>query len=617
MLPTAARPIGPVVLEFAMPLAKSLVHQLQQWAKESPDDPAIHGRIDGGWNTYSWADYWTAVREVGKGLIALGHQPTECVAIVGHNRPEWVICQMAIMAIRGVPAPSYPTNTKEQVAHILRNSESRIAIADTKALIDQYRAAKEFDPSLQVEVLIATEPGEEDSESKALEAIRALGREQDDAAFDARLDAIEDDDTCLLIYTSGTTGVSKGVKLDHGGVVALTESLLAHAPGIAYDGRQYKVVSYLPLCHIAEQVMTNFMSVFLGGQVYFCPDLKLIKECLVEVHPTVFAAVPRVWEKFQAVLESRLSEATGIKGSLASWALKTERGAIEREMESGQPSKGLARSIAQKLVVNKIKAALGLDQLKLAVTAAAPISRGTLEFFTSIGIVVHEYYGMSETTGLISGNPVGQCRFGTVGKPLKDIEVKIAEDGEILCRGRNMTRGYLRMPDKTADLIDAEGWLHTGDLGSLDSDGYLKITGRKKDILITAGGKNVAPAEMELLISQIPGVAQVVVVGDRKPYLCSLLTLDPENLEALATAAGSKATTIAGLAGDDKVTEWLQGRIEDVCNKKVARYQTIKYLRVVPSEFSVDGGELTPTMKVRRNVVNEKHGALIESMYQA
>ena len=453
-----------------------------------------------------------------------------------------------------------------------------------------------------------------DEEAMTLDALRALGREQDDAELDARIAATDASDVCLLIYTSGTTGVAKGVMLSQGNIVSMTDSIMQEI-SIFNDPDSFRAVSYLPLCHVAEQLLTNFVQMATGGQVYFCPDLTQVKDYLTEVHPTNFAAVPRVWEKFQAALEANLSAATGIKAKLAAWARKTELGAIHEEVRTGHPVDTFSRRLANKLVISKVKDALGLDQLKLAATAAAPISTGTLEFFASLGILVHEAYGMSETTGLVTMSPVGKPRFGTVGKVLPGLEAKIAADGEIICRGPSMTTGYLRMPEKTAELIDDDGWLHTGDLGSFDEDGFLSITGRKKDILITAGGKNVAPAEMEGYINQIPGVGQVVVVGDRQPFLSALITLDPENLDEVASAAGVASNSLENLADDPKVSEYLQGRIEADCNSQVARYQTIKKIKVLPVEFSVDGNELTPTMKVKRNVVSEKYAADIAELY--
>jgi long-subunit acyl-CoA synthetase (AMP-forming) len=596
-----------------MATPKTFTQQFCRWAEERGSAPAIHGkRADGTWATYTWSQYWTAAREAGKGLIALGHKPGECVAIVGANRPEWVICQMGITLARGIPAPSYATNTVEQVGHILENSEAKIAIADSAELLQRWGQAAER-KGVTLEKVVSMLDGVDD-EAMTLDALRALGREQDDAELDARIAATTEDEPCLLIYTSGTTGVAKGVMLDQGGIVAMTRSILGHVD-IFRRPEDFRSVSYLPLCHVAEQLLTNFMQMVTGGEVYFCPDLSQVKDYLVEVRPTFFGAVPRVWEKFQAALEAKLAAATGLKAMLAGWARRTEGAAVREELRTGRPAHSLSRRLANKLVISKVKGALGLDQLRLAGTAAAPISVGTLDFFATLGIPIHEAYGMSETSGLVTLNPYGRPRFGTVGTVLPGCEVKIAEDGEIICKGRNMTRGYLRMPEKTAELIDDAGWLHTGDLGSFDGDGYLSITGRKKDILITAGGKNVAPAEMEGYVNQLPGVAQVVVVGDRMPYLTALITLDPENLDKLSAAAGTSGSSIEALAGDAKVTEYLQGRIERECNAKVARYQTIKRIKVLPVEFSVDGGELTPTMKVRRNVVTEKYARQIDSMY--
>ena len=598
-------------------MAQSFVHQLVEHARVRPNEPAIHGKSkgpNGQWTTLTWSQYNEAAREVAKGLIALGHQPGDCVAIVGANRPEWVICQFGVMAAQGIPAPSYATNTVEQVAHILRNSESRIAIADSRALNDNWRAAVASDDALSLSHVVCM-LDDEDPDAMTLSALRALGREQPDDELDARMAAITHDDTCLLIYTSGTTGVSKGVKLDHGGILSVQKGALDHIPMFRdRDAHPYWIVSYLPLCHVAEQMLTNFISLAVGGQIWFCPDMNQLRDYLVECRPTVFAGVPRVWEKFQAAMEAKLGQASAPRKALASWAMRTELAAQKQQMATGRPATGLARKAANALVLRKIKSALGLDRLEYAGTAAAPISVSTLEFFASLGIILHEWYGMSETTALATGNAVGEARFGTVGTPLSTVEVRIADDGEILLRGRSMTRGYLRMPNKTAELIDDDNWLHTGDLGQLD-DGYLRITGRKKDILITAGGKNVAPAEMEAHMMGIPGIGQAVVVGDRKPYLSALVVLDPENLDTLAAAAGVPVAPLADLAANDAIKAWLMSQVEEHCNTRVARYQTIKRIAVLPSELSVEGGELTPTMKIRRATVTTKYAAQIEALY--
>ena len=594
---------------------KTLVHQLERWAQETPNAHAIHGKLKGTWKRYTWKEYWEAVRNAAKGFISLGHEVGDCVAIVGANRTDWVIAQFGMMAARGVPAPIYVTNTEEQAAYIVKHSRAKIAVCDTKAQLDKLKRCQ-ADGLISVEKIVTMDAIDGAGDDvMSFEALIERGKNQDDAELDKRLGELTTEETALLIYTSGTTGVPKAVQLDHGGMVACASAILARM-GVLASPERYRTVSYLPLCHVAEQLFTNLLHLGTGGQVYFCPDLAEIKDYLLEVRPTLFLGVPRVWEKFQAALEAKLAEATGIKAKLAAWARAKELESFKEEVATGGPVDSFSRRLANKLVISKVKGALGLDQLQVAATGAAPISVGTLEFFASLGICIYEGYGMSETTGVSTCPHYGKPRFGTVGTALDGVEVRIAGDGEILLRGRIMTRGYLHMPDETKELYeDGDDWLHTGDLGTLDNDGFLKITGRKKDLLITAGGKNVAPAEMEAYIQQITGVGQAVVVGDRQPYLCALVTLDPEALPELTSQVGVPGGSIKEVAQNQKVHDYLLDRIARDCNEKVARYQTIKKIKVLPVEFSVDTGELTPTMKVKRNVVNDKYKDAIEAMY--
>jgi long-subunit acyl-CoA synthetase (AMP-forming) len=375
-------------------------------------------------------------------------------------------------------------------------------------------------------------------------------------------------------------------------------------------------ISYLPLCHAAEQGFSNFVGLRAGGQVYFLPDLAHIKEALTEVRPTAFLGVPRVWEKFEAALRGKLAAAKGIKAKLADWALRTELAAFYASLPDPSAPWSFKRKLANKLVVGKIKAALGLENVALCATGAAPISLSTLEFFASLGLPLHEGYGMTETSAFATLQPMGQPKFGTIGRPFPGVEARIAEDGEILLRGDNMVKGYYKLPDKNAELWTEDGWMSTGDLGEMDADGFLKITGRKKDLIITAGGKNVAPAEIEGLLQALPGVGQAVVVGDRQPYLCALLVLDHEALPALAKAAGVEPADARTLATSDTVRAYLHAQIDGPnINGKLARYQTVKKFELIHEPFTVEGGELTPTMKVKRNVVNDKYAAAIDAMY--
>ncbi len=599
-----------------MSSTRTLVHQLADWARDTPGSPAIHGgKPGGGWRTWTWSQYQAEARDAARGFLALGHQAGDCVAIVGNNRPEWSICQFGMMMCRGIPAPIYTTLTWEQVAYIVAHSQAKIAVCDTAEQLDKYLEgiAQGSTPTIE-HIVTMDDLGRDDDRVITYAALLDLGREQDEAELDQRIADLTETEPALLIYTSGTTGQPKAVQLDHGGMLTVADACVSRFAPLRERG-VYKTVSYLPLCHVAEQLFTTLFHLDTGGEVYYCPELKQMKDHLIAARPTFFVGVPRVWEKFQAALQAKLSAVTGLKGRLTQWALATELAAFKREVATGRPETGLRRRLANDLVISKIKGALGLDQVLIAGTGAAPISVETLEFFASLGIVIYEGYGMSETTGLATLGVFGKPRFGTVGTALSCVEIRIAQDEEILLKGRNMTQGYLRQPDKTAELLDEDGWLHTGDLGSISPDGYLKITGRKKDLLITAGGKNIAPAEMEGYIKSIFGVSQAVVVGDRQPYLSALLTLDGETLPEMAAAIGVQSGPLADMAADDEVNRWLLAQIEERCNARVARYQTIKKIKVLPQEFTVDGGEITPTMKVKRNVVSKHFAEEIAAFY--
>ena len=597
----------------------TMVQLIERHAKERGSSVALK-EMDalGRWHETTWKQYWTFVRKIAKGLIALGHQKGEVVALTADNQRQWVYCQHAASAASGVVAPIYQTNTPEQTGYIVTHCKANIAICDTEERLEKYLGCQR-DGHFTVKYIVTfddVEVGDRadglDVEIMSLDALMERGDEESDDELDARLAAVKDEDLALLIFTSGTTGLPKGAEYSHHGIDAVTTMATGEYPHLVTPDHRY--ISYLPLSHVAEQIFTNFVGLRAGGATYFCPDVKKIKEYLPIARPTVFFAVPRVWEKFEAALRAKLGAATGIKAKLAAWSLRTELDHFERSVASETEVTSWKRGIANKLVISKIKDALGLDQLILAGSGAAPISRSTLEFFASIGIPVHEGYGMTETTGIASVQPLGFPRFGTVGKALPGVDIKIADDGEIMLKGANMIGGYLHLPEKSAELYNGD-YMHTGDLGELDKDGFLKITGRKKDLIITAGGKNVAPSEIEGHLQSIPGVGQAVVVGDRQPYLCALISIDEEGVADLCSAAGVNEAAIDTLADDDKVRAFIEERIQQDCNTKLARYQTIKKFKILPASFSVDGGELTPTLKVKRNVVNDKYADTISSMY--
>ena len=594
----------------------TLVHRIEDWAERTPDRPALHARLPGGgWQSVSWKQYWQAVREVGNGLIALGVHPGECVSIVGPNCPEWVQAEFGIQAARGIVAPIYVTNTAEQTGYIMGHCRARIVFCDNQEQLDKLVDCERRGqiPRL-LHIVTFHDLGANDPRVKTFAALRELGKSQSGPELDRRLDAMADTDTCILIYTSGTTGVPKAVQLTARGQLAISPSITDLKPELAPEGR-YRLVSYLPLCHQAEQLFTNLFSLEVGGQVFFCPDLTQIKDYLLEVRPTVFLGVPRVWEKFEAALRARVEGQKGLRGRLARWALATELSCFEREVNENRPVNSLRRRIARALVIDKVKRAIGLDRLVVAVTGSAPIGVSTQRFFASLGVCLYEGYGLSEGSGVSTVTDMKRPRFGTVGKALRNVEIKIAEDGEILIGGVTLMPGYLHMPEETKEIFTTDGWLRSGDLGSFDGEGNLRITGRKKELIITAGGKNVGPVEMENLIKTIVGVGQVVVVGDRKPYLVALVSLNPEAVVELAQAAGTEPGSVAELSLKPEVRAYLERQIEVACNAKVAPYQTIKKIAVLPHELTVEGGELTPTMKLRRSVITAKYEDTIEKLY--
>jgi long-subunit acyl-CoA synthetase (AMP-forming) len=588
---------------------------IAQQAIERPDRKALV-EVDpgGGWVSTTWGEYWHAARNLAKGLIALGVQPGDGVALIGNNRRDWVISQMGISAAAAVPAPIYVTNTVEQVAYIVNHCRAKVAICDSQAQLDKYLTA--LDRGLiEIEHIVTMDAIPSDREMvTSLAEVIAAGAWEPDTAVERRMAEAKPDDLALLIYTSGTTGVPKGAMCTHRGINAMATAFIDTYPELR-DFDPFRYVSYLPLCHVAEQIFTNFIGLRSGSETYFCADLSKIRDHLVAARPHFFFAVPRVWEKFEAALTANLLSATGIKAKLTAWARRVELESTRRSIATGKDVDTFQRRLANKLVISEIKSAIGLDELFGAGSGAAPASRSTLEFFASVGLVIHEGFGMTETTGMATAQPLQRPRFGTVGRALPGVEIRIADDGEILLRGANMVPGYLYMPDETASLYTDDAWMCTGDLGALDTDGFLTITGRKKDLLITAGGKNVAPAEMENHLQGIPGVGQAVVVGDRQPYLCALLALEEEAVPDLCRAAGVPVAPLAEVARNEKVLAFLADRVESDCNSQVARYQTIKRFEVLPHMLSVEGGELTPTMKVKRNIINDKYKTIIDGMY--
>lgn len=585
----------------------ALIHEaFEQTARARGDAPALMHKQNGRWETITWRDYREQVRLAARAIIALGVKPGEHVTLLGFNCAEWFIADIAAMAAGAVPAGIYTTNTPEQCRYIADHCSARVAFVENDEQLAKFRAVRDQLPELRALVVMHGTPHGDDAMS--WKQFLALGTTILESDLEVRMAAQRPDDVCTLIYTSGTTGVPKGVMLTHTNMTWLigTAGKMADVrPGDA-------IISYLPLSHIAEQCFSLLGSIVLGVTIWFAESIETLGDTLKEVRPHHFLAVPRVWEKMQAKMEAVGANNSPLKKKLAAWA----RGVGLRAGYASQEGKSrpLAYPIANALVFNKVRRALGLDRARILVTGAAPISKRTLEFFLSLGLPISEMYGMSECTAITTISTPARYRTGMAGFILPGAEVKIAEDGEVCMRGPHIFKGYYRDAAATAETLDADGWLHSGDIGEIDGGGFLRVTDRKKELIITAGGENIAPAFVEGHLKAIPVINQAVVVGDRQRYLAVLLTLDPAKIPATATAAGSPARTPDEAAACEKFSAHMQREIEAV-NTRLARVQTVKKFAILPDELSIDGGELTPTMKIKRKVIAQKYAAVIERLF--
>ncbi|MEM9860800.1 MAG: long-chain fatty acid--CoA ligase [Myxococcota bacterium] len=576
--------------------------RLMEQAKTRPNAAAYHVRDGSGvWKATSYSEYVSQVRQAARALIALGFEPGQTTTILGFNRPEWLLLDVATMCAGGAPAGIYTTCSPEEVAYIVRHSESPLILVENE---DQYKKVEAERANLPNLKHVVVMKGPKVDGAMSWEEFLAKGDEVDDTKIDERIAGLEPTGLATLIYTSGTTGPPKGVMLSH--------ENLAWTAGAAVKMVDFTeadcTLSYLPLSHIAEQMFSIHGPVTAGASVYFAESIDKVPDNLKEVQPTIFFGVPRIWEKFHAGIHGKMKLATGFKAKLVAWAQKKGAAATAARSQGRQPG-GLGYAIANKLVFSKLKPAVGLGRARVCVSGAAPIAREVLEFFAALDIPVMEVYGQSEDCGPTSFNQPNNFRFGTVGPAVPGVEIKIADDEEILVRGKNVFLGYYKDEEATnATLID--GWLHSGDLGAFDGE-FLKIIGRKKEIIITAGGKNVAPKNIEAELKNHELINEAVVIGDRRKYLTAVLTIDPEAGEEWANANSEDGSKLHESA---KLRENIQAWVDQM-NEKFARVEQIKKFTVLHRNFTVEDGELTPTLKVKRRKVNESFGSEIEAMY--
>jgi len=587
-------------------------HRVKEWG----DRTALREKDFGIWQDISWHTYGEKAKYVALGLLELGLEKGDRVAVISENNPEWLYSDMGTLSAGGVTVGIYPTDSPNQVEYVVSHSGSRFYIAENEEQLDKILEVRERLPHLEKIIVMDMEGLRHfsDSMTMSFDELLTLGKkadQKDPALFEKRLQMPQAEDLAILIYTSGTTGPPKGAMISHRNILSVMQMQNEINPQYADD----EILSFLPLCHIAQRTVSVFNPLQAGFKINFVEELDTVPENMREVSPTVFFAVPRIWEKFYSGLVLRMRESTGLEKLAFKWAMAIGQKVSDHRLNRSKPPLHLTLlfKLADWTVLRNLKKSVGLDKARYLLSGAAPISPDLLKFYHSLGLDMREVYGQSENTGPTSIHYENDVKFGTVGKPLPRAQIRIAEDGEILLKGPHIFMGYYNDPQKTAQTI-IDGWLHTGDVGRFDDDGHLIISDRKKDIIITSGGKNITPSEIENQLKFSPYINDAVVIGDRRKYLTALIMIDDENVMEFAQENRIPFTTYASLTKAAEVNKLIQKEVEQV-NKKFARVETIKKFRLIDIKLTEDDDEITPTMKLKRNFVNEKFKEVIESMY--
>jgi long-chain acyl-CoA synthetase len=609
--PGPGHPAPPRFLGHDTP-AKVFRARAREWA----DRPALRHKRRGLWQSLTWADYYARARALGLALADVGLGQGETVSVLAENRPEWLFVDMGAQAMGMVGNGVYPTSSPEQLRHILTDSRTRILVVENQEQLDKALTIREACPDLRRVLVMDTEglrdlddPGvgfldDLIAHGEALATTRA-------ADFEARIDAGGPDDLAFLVYTSGTTGSPKGAMIQNRNVVFQ----MTKAPEYLNVGPGDKSLSFLPLCHIAERMASVFNPLAVGLTVHFPENTGTVPTDLREVAPHVVFAPPRFWEKMHSQVELFLRDAIGP----ARWAYGQAQAAMRPVVDARlaglpPPGRSLAGRALDTVALRNIRVFLGLQNCRTALTGAAPVPPELIRWFLMIGIELREAFGMTETTGFCTATPPGGIKLGWAGKRAEGTEISIGAQGEVLVRGPNVFAGYFGQPEKTAETIDAEGWLHTGDVGEIDDDGYLAIRDRLKDILITSGGKNVTPSQIENVLKFSPYIADVVVVGEGRNYLTALVMIDHDHVARFAQDRAIPYTDFASLTRAPEVRDLIAAEIA-IANPKLSRVEQVKEFRILDQLLTAEDEELTPTMKLKRKVIAQKYAGLIDSMY--
>ena len=568
----------------------------------------------GEWETFTWAEYLLAASQIAGGLAELGVGPGQRVAILSANRVDWHLADLGTLLNGSVTVPVYPTSSPAQVAYILGHAEVTVCFVDTHAQLGKVLEVRDQLPDLERVVLADSARRAGDAFIVGFDEVRAMGADRllrDPDAVDERAGHVMPDDVATIVYTSGTSGPPKGAMISHANIMW---TLRCVAP--TYDlGEGERLLSFLPLSHIAERMMSDFMPIAVTGETWFARSLTTVAEDLPACRPTAFFAVPRVWEKLREGIEDHVRvQAFPVRAAVERYiALGLRKVAAEQDGTPLTRSTLALYELLDRTVGATIRQQLGLDRAHVLVTAAAPSHPDLIRWFRALGLPLIELYGQTESCGPTAANRTDHVRIGTVGTALPGVSIRIADDGEILVKGGNVCLGYLNDPEATAVLLDPDGWMHSGDTGAFDPDGSLRILGRKKDLIITAAGQNIAPQDIESDLRNQPLVSEAIVVGEGRRYLAALLTLDPEKLTRWAQLH-NKLGELESLAADPDLITAIQVGIDQI-NAKRSHAEGIRKFRVLAHDLTIEAGELTPTMKVKRPVVYEHYGEIIDDIY--
>ena len=597
--------------------AATLPSLFLQRARTNPGAIALREKVHGIWREHTWRDYEQRVREVALGMRWLGIQPGDRVAILSDDRPEWVFAEMGAITAGAISVGVYPTSPPAEVGYVLEHSGARVVVAENQEQVDKILAVDV--PALE-RIVVVDRRGLRSYDDPRLMPLNDLldaGRQMNDAdpaAYESLVADRTPDEIAMIVYTSGTTGPPKGAMLSQANLAA---SVLLTQSAWNDIGDRDRVLSYLPLNHVAEKIFTIYFPLAFGVSASFAESIDTVPENLREVEPTIFLGVPRIWEKMAAGIEIRMHDASWIKRATFRFWLKRGERFAQRRLENGgtlpammAPFYGLGWLLAYR----PLKKRLGLARCRIAVSGAAPIAPAVLRFFHAIGLPVREGWAQTESAGIGTITPPDDIRIGTIGKPLDGVEIRISDEGEILLRGPTVFAGYYRNPQATAETVDADGWLHTGDVGMIDDAGHLHIVDRMKDIIITAGGKNISPSEIENKLKQSPYVKEAIVVGDRRSHCVALIGIELDTVGDWATRKRISFTTYSDLAAKPEVVRLIDEHVNRI-NKELAPVEQIKTFRLLPKELDHEDGELTATQKVRRSVLTERFGPLVEEMY--